>query len=94
MKLDPKIAEAARSEVGPGMFETDKQANARARRVLKAASENVPDEVVDAYIRAYWLVPPGHDIALLFADPVRLAGERTRVRAAISAGLDKWAEEE
>jgi transcriptional/translational regulatory protein YebC/TACO1 len=72
MKLDPKIVEAAKN------FPSDPEGEERARDVLRAASENVPDEVVDAAIEASC----GED------DYV------SAVRKILSAGLAKWAEEE
>jgi hypothetical protein len=92
MSIPESCVGAARA---PGDFELQNpHAEARARRVLKAASKCVPNEVVDAHIRVYWLLPPDHDIEILFPNTSRLAGERARVRAALSAGLAKWAEGE
>jgi hypothetical protein len=76
MRINPKIVEAAMWPITNW-----KQREARARRVLKAASENVPDEVVDAILNEYWRPPHDNE-------------HHKRMRAALSAGLAKWAEEE
>jgi hypothetical protein len=73
--INPKIVEAAMWPITNW-----KQREARARRVLKAASENVPEEVVDEVLTVYAL----HDDQLAV----------NAMRAALSAGLAKWAEEE
>jgi succinate dehydrogenase/fumarate reductase-like Fe-S protein len=76
MQIDPKIVEAANFGVVTDMaFEGE-----RARRVLKAASECVPDKVVDAACAELYARNK-------FAEP-------DDMRAALSAALDKWAEEE
>jgi hypothetical protein len=75
MKLDPKIVEAAMLPITNW-----KQREVRARRVLKAASENVPDGVIDEVLTVYAL----HDDHLAV----------NAMRAALSAGLAKWAEGE
>jgi hypothetical protein len=104
MKLDPKIVEAEMTaKIGPfwwrGEWLTRDGADIKrcgnwldakdealrlnaefsARRVLKAASECVPDEVVEEILNSFgWHGPDA----------------RQRMRAALSAALDKWAEEE
>jgi hypothetical protein len=89
MKLDPKIVEAARCP-GEAWFEPHDIANAtsRARRVLKAASENVPNGVVDAAGKAFAKHLPE------LGDPDYKAKISAAIHAALSAGLAKWAEEE
>jgi hypothetical protein len=78
MKLDPKIVDAAK--IG--------YADERARRVLKAASECVPSCVVDAAGKAFAKHLPE------FGDPDYKAKISAAMLAALSAGLDKWAEGE
>jgi len=64
----------------------------RARRVLKAASECVPDEVVEAAINTFWENSNyGHTRGCFDAEFENI---RDTMRAALSAGLAKWAEEE
>jgi hypothetical protein len=60
----------------------------RARRVLKAASENVPDEVVELIIERLY----GANWKGRYQETNNEI--RNDVRAALSAGLAKWAEEE
>jgi hypothetical protein len=80
MKLDPKIVEAASDLIRTPRGATMLTAAERARRVLKAASENVPDGVIDEVLTVYAL----HDDHLAV----------NAMRAALSAGLAKWAEGE
>jgi hypothetical protein len=62
----------------------------RARRVLKAASECVPDEAVNVALDAWYLTV---EWRTEFNNKL-LESVRARMRAALSAGLAKWAEEE
>lgn len=75
MKLDPKIVEAAGV-----MSSISDSAHLRARRVLKAASECVPDDIARR--------------ALAVFNGAEAAFSLDAMRAALSAGLAKWAEEE
>jgi hypothetical protein len=83
--INPKIVEAAMWPITNW-----KQREARARRVLKAASENVPDEVVNVALDAWYLTD---DWRTEFSKEL-LEAVRTEMRAALSAGLAKWAEGE
>jgi hypothetical protein len=87
MKLDPKIVEAAHL-----WYHADKQRSDTdeeiARRVLKAASECVPSGVVDAAGKAFAKYLPE------LGDPDYKAKITAAMRAALSAGLAKWAEGE
>lgn len=67
--------------------ESMEDAERRARRVFLALAEEMPADAVDAFIRAFWLMPPGHNIEHLFSDPARLSGERARVATSIAAFL-------
>ncbi|MFA7308386.1 MAG: hypothetical protein WC026_17145 [Hyphomicrobium sp.] len=62
-------------------------AEVRARAVINALADHLPESAVDAHLRAYWLLPPGLDIEMLFGSTVRLTNERARSRAAIIAVL-------
>jgi hypothetical protein len=94
MKLDPKIVEAAKitQEDKENLEHAIDDAEARAHCVLKAASECVPDEVVEAAINAFWEASGyGHTRGCFDAE---FENVRDAMRAALSAGLAKWAEEE
>jgi hypothetical protein len=80
MKLDPKTVEAASDLIRTPRGATMLTAAERARRVLKAASENVPWEV--SLKVAQELEAAGVIIGM------------TDVAKILSAGLAKWAEEE
>lgn len=73
--------------------ELDAYTEPRARRVILALAKNLPESAVDAHLRAYWLLPPGLDIEMLFGSTVRLTNERARSRAAIVAALKDVVEE-
>jgi hypothetical protein len=92
MKLNPKIAEAARVT-----SQISDSANLRARRVLKAASENVPDEVLERSARSIFLMVNSIYVNCdaLWENERRLRGQHWMdiARAALSAGLAKWAED-
>ncbi len=57
------------------------------RRVILALAEEMPADAVDAFIRAFWLMPPGWGIEQLFGSTVRLTNERERAIVAIAAFL-------
>jgi hypothetical protein len=90
MQIDPKIVEAAKitQEDKENLEHAIDDAEPRARRVLKAASECVPDEAVDAAGKAFAKHLPE------LGDPDYKAKISAAMRAALSAALDKWAEEE
>lgn len=86
--INPKIVEAASDLIRTPRGATMLTAAERARRVLKAASENVSGEVVDAAGKAFAKNLPE------LGDPDYKAKISAAMHAALSAGLAKWAEEE
>lgn len=83
MQIDPKIVEAGR----PFQETSERDGELNARRVLKAASKCVPDDVVMETIISWVGGRDGWDQA-------ELDMMRHDMHAALSAGLAKWAEEE